>query len=304
MQASKDSTDVTTYFVLRDSTTHAPKTDVTITDIDLYYVAHKAAISAKADATTLDAADSAHADNKAFNVGQGVYRIDWPDIWAGAVGTTVQLIVVCSGVDTTFLEIEITDVPQTGDSYAKVNDATIGLANLKALIDAIQADIGDASSGTLGSLYAILGNAAATLTSRIPSGTPGANNGAVTTNGTKVNQTVDLTAGQSIACLDKTGFTLAAGGVPVGAFAANAITDAALATDVETAIATAIKNTIVEDQGNYTIQQVLSIVLSVLAGITTNNGLTLKTPNGVVSRVAATVDVNNNRTAMTLTPSA
>lgn len=43
-------------------------------------------------------------------------------------------------------------------------------------------------------------------------GAPGANNGATTTNGTKVNQTVDLTAGQSIACSDKTGFALSATG--------------------------------------------------------------------------------------------
>jgi hypothetical protein len=43
-------------------------------------------------------------------------------------------------------------------------------------------------------------------------GAPGANNGPATTNGTKVNQTVDLTAAQSIACSDKTGFSLAATG--------------------------------------------------------------------------------------------
>lgn len=130
MQVIKDSTDITTYFVLRDSTNHDPKTDVTVTDIDLYYVTYKAAISAKADVTALAAADSAHADNKAFHVGQGAYRIDWPDIWTGAVGTTVQLIVVCSGVDTTFLEVEITDPAQTGDSYAIVNHADYGNAKL------------------------------------------------------------------------------------------------------------------------------------------------------------------------------
>lgn len=113
MQVVKGSTDITTYFVLRDSTTHAPKTDVNVTDIDLYYVSHKTAISSKADATALDAANSAHTDNAAFNVGQGIYRIDWPDLWTGDVGTTVQLIVVCSGVDTTFLEIEIVGVGQT-----------------------------------------------------------------------------------------------------------------------------------------------------------------------------------------------
>ena len=46
----------------------------------------------------------------------------------------------------------------------------------------------------------------------VRAGAPGAANGLVTTNGTKVNQTVDLTAGQSIACSDKTGFSLAATG--------------------------------------------------------------------------------------------
>jgi hypothetical protein len=41
---------------------------------------------------------------------------------------------------------------------------------------------------------------------------PGASGGLPTTNGTKLNQTVDLTAGQSIACSDKTGFSLASTG--------------------------------------------------------------------------------------------
>ena len=137
MQIPKDSTDITTYFVLRDSTTHAPKTDVTVTDIDLYYVSHKTAISSKADATALDAANSAHADNKAFNVGQGIYRIDWPDVWTGAVGTTVNLAVVCSGVDTEFLECEIVGVGQTGDVYAKLptNFEDMAITNTTGLVD-------------------------------------------------------------------------------------------------------------------------------------------------------------------------
>ena len=59
MQVVNGSTDVTTYFVLRDSTAHAPKTDITVTDLDLYYVTPLAAISAKADATALAVADSA-----------------------------------------------------------------------------------------------------------------------------------------------------------------------------------------------------------------------------------------------------
>lgn len=42
----------------------------------------------------------------------------------------------------------------------------------------------------------------------LPDAVPGANGGLPTTNGAKINQTVDLTSGQSIACSDKTGFSL------------------------------------------------------------------------------------------------
>lgn len=100
--------DVTSYFVLRDSTAHAPKTDVTITAIDLYYVTEGSAISSKTDCTALAAADSVHSDGKAFHCGQGLYRIDWPDdAFDGGVGKRVYLIVVCSGVDTEFKEVEL-----------------------------------------------------------------------------------------------------------------------------------------------------------------------------------------------------
>lgn len=59
----------------------------------------------------------------------------------------------------------------------------------------------------------------------------------------------------------------------------------------------------VESEGTYTAQQVLSICLSALAGITSNGGATLETPNGVANRIVATVNASNERTAMTLTPS-
>jgi hypothetical protein len=47
----------------------------------------------------------------------------------------------------------------------------------------------------------------------IPDAVAGASGGLPTTNGTKVLQTVDLTAGQSIACSDKTGFSLSTDGL-------------------------------------------------------------------------------------------
>lgn len=123
MIVADGSTDVSTYWVLRDSTNHAPKTDVTVGDIDVYYQLPGAAQSAKADLTALAAADSAHADNKGFHVGNGLYRIDWPDTcFDGGVGTKVWLIVVCTGVDTTFLEVELS--PTVNVATIEGTDAT------------------------------------------------------------------------------------------------------------------------------------------------------------------------------------
>jgi hypothetical protein len=79
---------------------------------------------------------------------------------------------------------------------------------------------------------------------------------------------------------------------------------AGLATDAVTEIVNAIKSAVVESEGSYTIQQVLSITLAVLAGVTTDAGATIKTPNGSASRVAATINTSSERTGMVLTPSA
>ena len=108
------------------------------------YRAWVADMAAKVDATALDAADSAHADNKGYHVGQGLYRIDWPDAaFDGGVGKVVNLAVVCSGVDTTFLEVELVGVAQTGDSYARLGapaGASVS-ADIAALNDLSAADV-------------------------------------------------------------------------------------------------------------------------------------------------------------------
>ena len=81
------------------------------------------------------------------------------------------------------------------------------------------------------------------------------------------------------------------------------ITAIAALNDVSAAdVATAIGGRIAEAQGNYTYDQILRIILSVLAGVTETAGATFKTPNGAATRVAATVNGSNERTAMTLTP--
>jgi len=70
------------------------------------------------------------------------------------------------------------------------------------------------------------------------------------------------------------------------------------------ALRTAIFAKVIESAGSYTAQQALSVLLAALAGQTTNSGTTLKTPDGAATRIAATIDGNNNRTLMTITPSA
>lgn len=95
----------------------------------------------------------------------------------------------------------------------------------------------------------------------------------------------------------------ASGVIDATALATDAIGSDELSSAAATKIADAVKAAVVESEGSYTLQQVLSIALAVLAGRTSDDGATFKTPNNNATRVAATTDGNNNRTAMTLTPS-
>lgn len=108
MGVKNGQTDVTRNFVLRDSTTHEPATSLTITNISIRYAKDRMAMTEAVSLSSLAAADSAHTDNAGFHVGEGVYRIDFPDAaFNGGIGTKVLLIVKCAGVDTTFEEIEL-----------------------------------------------------------------------------------------------------------------------------------------------------------------------------------------------------
>lgn len=106
-----------------------------------------------------------------------------------------------------------------------------------------------------------------------------------------------------------TAAAIASAAIDADSIASNAITSAKLATDAigsdqlaATAV-TEIWSKVVESAGSYTAQQVLSIALAVLAGETNTGGTVFRTPNDTATRVTATVDGSNNRTAMTLTPS-
>ncbi len=103
--------------------------------------------------------------------------------------------------------------------------------------------------------------------------------------------------------IDAIANALGAAVIASASFATDALDSNALAASAATEIANAVKAAVIESNGSITLQQCLSIALSALAGVTANNGLTLKDPSGTSTRIAATVDGSNDRTAMTLTPS-
>ena len=105
MLVAGGSTDVTTYFKLRLAADGTAATGLTITDFDLQYVRSGVAPVAKVDATALGATDSAHADNKAFEIDAtdqpGLYRVDWPD---AAFVAGVREVILTVKVATAFTE--------------------------------------------------------------------------------------------------------------------------------------------------------------------------------------------------------
>lgn len=91
--------------------------------------------------------------------------------------------------------------------------------------------------------------------------------------------------------------------------AADCITAAKLADDCissDQLAATAVTDIwakVCESEGSYTAQQIMSVLLSVAAGVTSSGGAVFEPPNGTGTRVSATVNASNERTAMALTPS-
>jgi len=106
-----------------------------------------------------------------------------------------------------------------------------------------------------------------------------------------------------------TALALADGSITSSTFAAGAITAASLAADAIGAselaadAVTEIWAKVVESNGSITAQQVLSLLLAACAGVTTDFGATLKDPSGTSTRIAATINGSQERTAMTMTPS-
>ena len=132
---------------------------------------------------------------------------------------------------------------------------------------------------------------AATATGGIPSVNTAQWNGVAPNN--LASGRVDATVGANQAAV-----------INAAAFATDAIDANALATAAVTEIVSAIKALVIESNGSITLGQAMSVILAALAGVTSGGGNTLKDPSGTSSRIVATIDGSNNRTAMSLTPSA
>jgi hypothetical protein len=113
------------------------------------------------------------------------------------------------------------------------------------------------------------------------------------------------TATQDVNVASMDANTITAAAIATGAVDADAIaTDAIGSDELSAAAVTKIWNEVVETEDSHSAQEVLSIVLAVLAGVTSSGGDVISTPDGAATRVTATIDGSNNRTAMALTPSA
>jgi len=110
MILEENTTDVITYFDLVDPSTGLPETGLTIANLDATYTRDGAA-AVKADLTALAAIDSAHGDNKAYEVDStncpGLYRVDWPDAAFQMGVDRVQLCVNGAAIAPTYIEVEL-----------------------------------------------------------------------------------------------------------------------------------------------------------------------------------------------------
>jgi len=109
---AKGATSVSEFVLLTDSTTHIPKTGVTVTGITLQYLTKHAT---GGYTMTTYGAYAAGAINVAWNatltaceIGLGFYRIDLPNaLFAGTNGNRAAVILTCTGCDQVNWEIEL-----------------------------------------------------------------------------------------------------------------------------------------------------------------------------------------------------
>jgi hypothetical protein len=130
------------------------------------------------------------------------------------------------------------------------------------------------------------------------------NGGAVSTSTAQLGVNVVNAGGTAWGSGAITSGAFAAGAITAAAVASGAIDADALATDAVSEITAAIKALVIETNGSITVGQALSVILASAAGRTTGGGIVFKDPSGTDTRITAVVDGSNNRTTITLAPSA
>jgi hypothetical protein len=284
-------TDVTVYVHIVDSTTAAGETGLAYntSGLSAYYV--RTLGSATAITLATQTVGGAHSDGGFVEVDAtnmpGVYRLDLPDAVCATSARAAEIMVKGTGILAGFVTVDLnSEVNTTHLAGTAQTGRDIGTSVLL-------------SSGT---------------------GT-----GQVSLSSGRVNGDVVYWNGSAIAGVDTAGYpkvtikdgtgtgeldtasgkvSIATGGIVAASFGAGAIDAAATAADFITEITAAVKALVIETEGSITVGQALSVILAAASGVTASGGAVLKDPSGTATRITATINGSNERTAMTLTPSA
>jgi hypothetical protein len=103
----KDSTDVTLYALLYNSVTWLPRPNANLGLMSYYYILDRQAIVGPTPAVVLASATAAHTDNGIYSCGRGLFRVDLPDLFSGAIGSRVNFLIDSSEILACNFSIEI-----------------------------------------------------------------------------------------------------------------------------------------------------------------------------------------------------
>jgi hypothetical protein len=273
----KGATDQTFYFKMIDSAAGTPETGLTITNLDITYVRNRAAHS-KTDATALSAVTDAHSDNKAIEVdatqAPGLYRVDFPDAAFATGVDDVILIVTCSGCDPAMIEVMLVDNIEK-DTYDRIGapaGASIA-ADLVTIDDFLDTEIAAIVTATgAAAIRSAVGLASANLDTQLA-----AIDDLVDTEVAAIKTVVDaievdtqdiqgrLPAALVSGRIDASVGAMAANVLTASAIAADAITDAKVASDVTIASVTGAVGSVTGNVGGNVTGSVGSIATGGIA---------------------------------------
>jgi hypothetical protein len=275
MIVTAGSTNVSVYFYIVGDAGHAspgdPVTGLLFSNIETGGSAsYMRQGAARVDLTlkTIATAATAHDDGAFILVDDtnmpGVYRCDYPDA------------AFATGVDQVALQLVV----------ASANNAVAA----PILVDIVDVDLRDTVRAGLTALPNAAADAAGGLATSA-GGATGIDDLATPTN---------ITAGTISTVTTLTNLpSIPAGWLTAAGVATDAIDADALSSDA----VDAIWGKICETVGSRTAQQIMSVLLSGVAGVTDTAGAVFRDPAGTNIRITATVNGSNERTAITLAPS-